>query len=83
MATDDPPDAQRRAVAKAVGANGLLHVLGTGGQVTAAALRSHHDLDGREDDAVNPDEEDANGLHEPISMAQFLKKATREGRVLI
>jgi hypothetical protein len=79
MATNDASDAKSRTATKAMGANGLLHVLGAGGQVAAAALRSRHDLEGREDNAVNTDKEDAKGLHEPISMAQFPKKATREG----
>jgi hypothetical protein len=56
--------------------------MGTRRRVTAAALQTHHDLEGRKDNPVNADEEDANGLHEPISMAHFPKKATREGLYL-
>jgi hypothetical protein len=76
MAAQHAPDTQAETAAKAVRTNGLLRVIGAGRHVAAAALQPKHDLQGREDNAVAADEKDDDRLHEPFSMAKFLKKAT-------
>jgi hypothetical protein len=48
----------------------------TGGFITAAALHTKHDLQGREDNAVTADKKHDERLHELTSMAKFQKKAT-------
>jgi len=80
MAAEDAAQAEAQAAADAMGADGLLGVGGAGGDVAAAALETEHDFDGREDNPIGADEKYQEGLHEPTSMAQFLKKATRESR---
>jgi hypothetical protein len=78
MATEQAAQAESDAAANAMGADRLLGVGGARGRVTTAPLEPKHDLYGRENDPVGADEKDQDMLHEPISMARFLKKATRE-----
>jgi hypothetical protein len=79
MAAQDAAHAEIEAAADAVGADGFLDVTGATGSVAAAALHADHEFQGREDNAIGADEKYQKGLHEPPSMADFLKKAMREG----
>jgi hypothetical protein len=76
MAAQHAAHSEVKAAADAMGANGLLRVVGAGGRVTAAALHAEHDFQGRKNNAVNTDQKEGDGLHEPFSMAKFPKKAT-------
>jgi hypothetical protein len=80
MAAQYPASPQAKTTANAMRANGLLHIIGAGGRVPAAALQAKHDLQRRKSDAVNTDQKDSNRLHEPSSMAKFSQKATRYRR---
>jgi hypothetical protein len=76
MAAQHAAQAQANTPADAMGTNRLLGVIGAGRNVPAAALQPEHDFQGRKGNAINVDQKDENRLHEPFSMAQFLKKAT-------
>jgi hypothetical protein len=76
MAAQDAARAQAEPAADAMRADGLLDIIGAGGHEPAAALQAKHDLHGRKNDAINANEKDGNRLHEPLSMANFPKKAT-------
>lgn len=76
MTTAYAAGSKSQSTHQAVGANCLFHIVGTSRRITTAALQADHDLQGGEDNAVRPDEKDDKRLHEPPSMAKFLKKAT-------
>jgi len=76
MAAQDAVQAETETAANAMRTNRLFRILGAGGRIAAAALQAQHDFHGRKSDAINADEKDGNRLHEPSSMAKFLKKAT-------
>jgi hypothetical protein len=80
MAAQHAAHAEAETAADAVRANGLLHIFGAGGRITAATLDAKHDFQGRKSNAINMDQKDGNRLHEPFSMAKFPKKATRYRR---
>lgn len=78
MASQDAARTQVEPPTDAVRANGLLDIVGTGRSITAATLHPGHNLQRGEDHAIRTDEKDENRPHEPLSMANFSKKATRE-----
>jgi hypothetical protein len=78
MATQNPAHPEPKTTADPMRANSLLHVIGARRDIAATALYAEHDLHGRKNNAISMDEKDDNRLHEPFSMAKFLKKATRD-----
>lgn len=78
MATGHAAQTKPKTTADAMGADGLFRIAGTTGGITTAALDADHELQGRKNNAIGADEEYQKGLHEPPSMADFSKKATRE-----
>jgi hypothetical protein len=55
MAAQHAVHSEAETTADAMRTNGLLHIVGASGRVTAAALRAEHDFQGRKNNAVNPD----------------------------
>jgi hypothetical protein len=78
MAPQNPAHPEPKATADPMRANSLLDIIGACGRIAATALYAEHDLQWRENNAIRMDEKDDNRLHEPFSMAKFLKKATRD-----